>query len=810
MKILYKLVNTLSLYFLFITLSFSQVTYVNTAASGGNNGSSWADAYTNLTAALENTTSGEIWIAAGTYNPMDVALDTFNTFNVTHELAIYGGFDGTEANKEDRVLGENTTVLSGDLMGNDIDNNFTTNKEDNVFHIMTVSVPSSGTVILDGLTFKGGHTRPASENSDYSWRGGAIYSFNTLDITNCNFNNNFARSAGSIYLNSSADGSSDGSTIDNCVFEQNSCVTQGAGVYASEVDNVTVSNTTFMSNTTNRGALYPIYCENFLVDNCTFANNISTTPDNFGGAMFIWNSTGTVRDCIFESNNSGNGAAIHLNGSEMEESVAENFTFDNCTFTGNFAAGFGGGAIRASSASYTIKNCDFNNNYAANGGGIFSNGDYQQIITSNNTFTGNTADFGASQICYGLYSDYSVSHSTYTTNEAATSGGGMINGFGANVTIDSCDFMLNIARFGGAISNQNDTTNVTILNSNFIENTVNNGNGGAVNMSGPITLTVDNSLFESNTANFGGAINGAEGAIDVIEGYLNISNSIIIRNNARIQGAGISLIDLDLQMSSSVIGTNFNTGEEAEGGLGTGGGISANATANKTATFNIINSTFADNFAAIGAGISAYEEDATANCQINLQNTIMANAGVNYEIEDGEPTVTSTGGNISSDGSLEAVFTNTRDKNNISNLNFINTSAYDFNIENDSPAINNGVAAGAPETDILGNPRVGGPDAGAFEHQDPLSIEVIENSGQLTMMPNPAMNNSTLSLSNDWIGSIVISILDGNGKLIRKSIQIKTGKDLNYEMDLDGLNSGFYIVSLQSKDQKISTSLIKL
>lgn len=804
MKTFYKSFKTLFFTLLFYTSATSQVAYVNHAATGAGDGSSWADAYTDLTAALAATATGEVWIAAGTYTPSNVALDTFNAFEVNNAISIFGGFDGTEVSKDDREPGTNTTILSGDIQGDDINNNFTINKEDNVFHVMTCAAPPMSVIVIDEITFQGGHTRESSDNDDLSWRGGAIYSLNTLELSNCNFNNNFARSAGSVFLSNTAEDSSNGSIVDNCVFENNSCVTQGAGLYAATVHDVTVRNCTFENNTTNRGALYPLRCQNFQVDNCIFKNNVSTTPDNFGGAMFIWNSTGGVRNCTFESNSSGNGAGVHLNGSELEIASADNFIFDNCVFTGNSAVDFGGGAIRASSASYTVTNCEFNLNFGANGAGIFSNGDNQEVIGMNNTFTGNSSDFGACQACYGDFTNYNLTNNTYIGNTANTSGAALINGFGANVTVDQCEFTANIARFGGAIFNQNDTTNVTILNSSFMENTAGDGNGGAVNISGPVTLTIDNCLFQMNSAGFGGAINGSEGDVDIIEGYLHISNSLLLLNNASLQGAAISLIDLDLEMTNTVIGTNLALGD------GTGGGLSLNSTSGKTASFNILNSTIADNFATLGSGISAYAEDETAICNINLQNTLLQNLGFNYQVEDGAPTVTSSGGNISSDGSLETVMTNVGDQINVPDMKFVNSANYDFSIEDDSPAIDNGVAEGAPETDILGNPRVGNVDSGAYENQDPSSVEVIANNGQLTLFPNPVHTLASLRLNNDWNGDVLVSILDINGKLISNRLLRKTGQEMIHDLDLENLNVGSYILTLTSKDQKISTSFIKI
>jgi hypothetical protein len=44
--------------------------YVNAAAAGGDNGSSWQDAYTDLQAAFAAASAGQqIWVAAGVYKP---------------------------------------------------------------------------------------------------------------------------------------------------------------------------------------------------------------------------------------------------------------------------------------------------------------------------------------------------------------------------------------------------------------------------------------------------------------------------------------------------------------------------------------------------------------------------------------------------------------------------------------------------------------------------------------------------------------------------------------------------------------------
>ncbi len=89
-----------------------------------NDGTSWADAYTELHDALENSNTGnKIWVAAGTYPPQAISGwpgDAKNTFYIYQDLALYGGFNGTETALTDRDPGINITILSGDLNGDDI------------------------------------------------------------------------------------------------------------------------------------------------------------------------------------------------------------------------------------------------------------------------------------------------------------------------------------------------------------------------------------------------------------------------------------------------------------------------------------------------------------------------------------------------------------------------------------------------------------------------------------------------------------------------------------------------------------------
>jgi hypothetical protein len=127
-----------------VTVTVYSTIYVDVNATGGNNnGTSWANAFTDLQDALDESSScSEVWVAEGTYKPQDS-----NGFYAGYGLNLYGGFDGTETSRSQRDWTSNETILSGDI-GNVNDPN------DNATSVL-VAISSDGTVI-DGFTITKG------------------------------------------------------------------------------------------------------------------------------------------------------------------------------------------------------------------------------------------------------------------------------------------------------------------------------------------------------------------------------------------------------------------------------------------------------------------------------------------------------------------------------------------------------------------------------------------------------------------------------------------------------------------------------
>ena len=97
--------------FVFSLGAHAQTVFVKQGATGLNNGTSWANAYTSLDAALSIGATGQsIWVAAGTYKPSLPAPN--NSFTLFSGVNLYGGFAGNETSITQRNIAANPTIFS--------------------------------------------------------------------------------------------------------------------------------------------------------------------------------------------------------------------------------------------------------------------------------------------------------------------------------------------------------------------------------------------------------------------------------------------------------------------------------------------------------------------------------------------------------------------------------------------------------------------------------------------------------------------------------------------------------------------------
>ncbi len=780
----------------------AQTIYVKSNASGANNGSTWADAYTNLDAALSVAAPGtQIWVAAGTYKPSNPTPN--NSFIVQSGVELYGGFAGTETTLGQRNYVTNITTLSGDISGNDISGDFGTNRTDNTQHVVYVQNGNANNrSVIDGFRITGGNTSNVAADPDLNQRGGGILAVAKVTVRNCTFTNNFGRSGGGIAAIAPA---GSGLIVDNCIFDGNYSNSQCAGVYMRQVTAGEINRCIFRNNLTNRGCVYPETSTNVKIDSCLFEYN-ETGASQFGAAMFTWQSNFTLSNSIIRHNTATNAAGMYNDGREGISA----FVVDNCVFDSNTVSSYGGTCLYNWIANFEVKNSHFKDNYAPTTGSAMYNRSCVANIhdcTFENGVAGpdGGSGFGGAIANYSAGSDVTIQDCIFKNNKARTSGGAITVGFTASTTLKNCLFDQNTARFGGAVFNQNDSTTLNIDGCTFNENGAENI-GGAINLSSGIHATINNSVFFSNSATTGGAIDISEDSLNLA--VLDVQNTIFRDNFCLTQAGAININNADVNLTNCLFASNLNLG------TGAGGVISNNASndvgngnppVNNTSNIVAINCTFAANFGTLGAAIAQFENAGDAT--LSLQNTIFSAEVDNYAIEDGDPSVTSNGGNLCSDLSLLSYLTGTNDENGVDPL-FVDVLAYDFHIPTNSPAIDIGNPSGAPATDIEGNPRVNEPDAGCYENQDVVGT-ISPTALPLQLMPNPAVDFVLLNVQDNRSGAVTVDIVTASGSLVRSVNTEKSAGDWQYRLDVKDLPFGTYVAKVRIGDMLYLGKIVK-
>lgn len=299
--------------------ALAAIIYVDRDANGANDGSSWADACNHLQDALAAASSGdEIWVAEGIYKPDQGAKvtpgDRFATFQLINGVAIYGGFPPGGGTWEDRDPITYETILSGDLAGDDApvadprDLRTEPTRAENSYHVVTGSIGTDATAVLDGFTITAGN----ANGSDTYDRGGGMYSTGRPTLTNCTFSGN---AAGADPITTAGDDgggmySTGDPTLTNCMFSDNLAEDDGGGM-CNRVGSPILTNCTFSGNSaqSSAGGMYNGGGTPKLT-NCTFSGN-SASPFAYGGGMYNWESDPVLTNCTFSGNSAGMTGGIH-------------------------------------------------------------------------------------------------------------------------------------------------------------------------------------------------------------------------------------------------------------------------------------------------------------------------------------------------------------------------------------------------------------------------------------------------------------------------------------------------------------------
>jgi len=379
---------------------FIRPIYVNLAATGSNNGATWADAYTNLQTAINAAGAGsQIWVKAGTYKPTSY-IDSKVTndprsrsFLLKGGVSVLGGFAGTETQLGQRDVEANLTILSGDFNGND---SATwppdSSRGENAYHVV-VALNQATPIVLDGLTITGGN----ANNSTYKQpnNGSAIPAgVNPHEV-----------GGGGVVLSSEL-------KIANCLIFQNSSENDGGGLLV------------YIEPSTSRRL--------------------------------------RISDTVFSANLAGDGGAISFGSKSIISANSNPFSLIRCVFEQNQAKvfpdangdgyldrGLGGAILISDKAQVAISSCAFINNSV----------DPNNLVgpkVGDPSFNLPSGHGGAIQVVEGGFAR--ISSSVFSGNEAMWAGGAInidkwATGSAGRAEIYFCSFFNNESRWGGGINN---------------------------------------------------------------------------------------------------------------------------------------------------------------------------------------------------------------------------------------------------------------------------------------------------------------------------------------------------------------------
>jgi uncharacterized delta-60 repeat protein len=284
-----------------------KIWYVKNDATGANDGSSWADAFTTIQAAVDAASEGEIIVVAkGTYTSSAnevVLIDPSKNFS---GVKMYGGYAGNEL-----LTGANLQLAA---------RNFTTNASiidgENARRGMLIHQFALAQHILNDQTIMDGFTITRGASTDGS--GFYMAAQNSAEISptfrNIKFIDNNADNGGGVLIDVQNVPKSE-FTFDRVLFKSNSSISLGGGLillFYNSNANCTITNSIFDDNSasTYSGA---IYIENFgsgtlNVINSTFHNNRasvqgpivfvniapSASPVSFVNSIFTNNQFGST------------------------------------------------------------------------------------------------------------------------------------------------------------------------------------------------------------------------------------------------------------------------------------------------------------------------------------------------------------------------------------------------------------------------------------------------------------------------------------------------------------------------------------
>lgn len=347
----------------------SRIRYVKPEGSDMNSGDSWGTAYRTIQHAIDALAAtpgmpGEVWVAAGIYEPTTYLEDNPNypaSFRMSDGISVYGGFAGTETSKAEREIKAggmpwdfaNVTILqgqsySGEINWNSTDNRWSLNSASThvVWFAPLLNENKRGfdnVTILDGVTVRGGQATTSQADYYNGDRGAGIYMCVNAWLTNSVVTENVAQGDGgavwlsggrvmsSLLFNNSSDSRGGAIYMDRAGIVlrsmlANNSAYEGAGIYMDNngkwTDGVShpeylILSTSIVSNNTSsaNGAVYcnkgGVVLQSTITNNSTpRATDMTDENASQSGGLYIDTYTQTINTVLW--NNRINGANIQV------------------------------------------------------------------------------------------------------------------------------------------------------------------------------------------------------------------------------------------------------------------------------------------------------------------------------------------------------------------------------------------------------------------------------------------------------------------------------------------------------------------
>lgn len=372
--------------------------------------------------------------------------------------------------------------------------------------------------------------------------------------------------------------------INDGTYAFNGATTDGGAIYNGNNATATLLSATLTSNNAGRdgGAIYNNDTAILTVDTSTLTNNradvtvngVSADGDGDGGA--IYNETSAtlfLDDSLLQNNMARNGGALYNDDGTL--------VLNRDTFGVNSALENGGAIFNTAGGNITLNQGLFTTNSASDNGGAIQNYGTLTILDVAGTgtqFLSNEAgtdtragdsDDGKGGAIFNQDGTVTVSSAVFTLNRSHGDAGVIYSDGDGTLTITRSTFSRNRADGNGGVLYNNDFSQLTIDEVTF-SNNVAVGDGGAIynnsefSSGSTLSLTIDDSTFNDNSADRGGAIFNTE------FGGLTLTNSTLSANLATSSGGGLANFGTADLLNDTLYLNDVSAG-------GSGAGIANNA-----------------------------------------------------------------------------------------------------------------------------------------------------------------------------------------------------------------------------------------